>query len=154
MEQIRIKLRRAKPTDTRNIMELMSELDRPLPKDSYNNKRFQKLINSYIQTKPHNDSKGIILAKSGQKVIGLVSYVLLVRLNQRLAEFWIPELVVSKEYRRQGIGKLLINRCKVIAKRMKCYRIRLESRNDRIDSHSFYRNIGFQQIALVFEVKL
>jgi ribosomal protein S18 acetylase RimI-like enzyme len=154
MEQIRIKLRRAKPTDTRNIMELMSELDRPLPKDSYDNKRFQKLINSYIQTKPHNDSKGIILAKSGQKVIGLVSYVLLVRLNQRLAEFWIPELVVSKEYRRQGIGKLLINRCKVIAKRMKCYRIRLESRNDRIDSHSFYRNIGFQQIALVFEVKL
>jgi ribosomal protein S18 acetylase RimI-like enzyme len=154
MEQIQIKLRRAKPTDTRNIMELMSELDRPLPKDSYDNKRFQKLINSYIQTKPHNDSKGIILAKSGQKVIGLVSYVLLVRLNQRLAEFWIPELVVSKEYRRQGIGKLLINRCKVIAKRMKCYRIRLESRNDRIDSHNFYRNIGFQQIALVFEVKL
>jgi ribosomal protein S18 acetylase RimI-like enzyme len=154
MEHIQIKLRRAKPTDTRNIMELMSELDRPLPKDSYDNKRFQKLINSYIQTKPHNDSKGIILAKSGQKVIGLVSYVLLVRLNQRLAEFWIPELVVSKEYRRQGIGKLLINRCKVIAKRMKCYRIRLESRNDRIDSHNFYRNIGFQQIALVFEVKL
>jgi ribosomal protein S18 acetylase RimI-like enzyme len=154
MEQIQIKLRRAKPTDIKNIMELMSEIDRPLPKDSYDNKRFQKLINSYIQTKPHNDSKGIILATSGQKVVGLVSYVLLERLNQRLAEFWIPELVVSKEYRRQGIGKLLINRCKVIAKRMKCYRIRLESRNDRIDSHNFYRNIGFQQIALVFEVKL
>jgi ribosomal protein S18 acetylase RimI-like enzyme len=154
MEQIQIKLRRAKPTDIKNIMELMSEIDRPLPKDSYDNKRFQKLINSYIQTKPHNDSKGIILATSGQKVVGLVSYVLLERLNQRLAEFWIPELVVSKEYRRQGIGKLLINRCKVIAKRMKCYRIRLESRNDRIDSHNFYRNIGFQQIALVFELKL
>jgi ribosomal protein S18 acetylase RimI-like enzyme len=154
MEQIQIKLRCAKPTDIKNIMELMSEIDRPLPKDSYDNKRFQKLINSYIQTKPHNDSKGIILATSGQKVVGLVSYVLLERLNQHLAEFWIPELVVSKEYRRQGIGKLLINRCKVIAKRMKCYRIRLESRNDRIDSHNFYRNIGFQQIALVFEVKL
>jgi GNAT superfamily N-acetyltransferase len=154
MEQIQIKLRHAKPTDTRNIMQLMSELDRPLPKGSYDNKRFQKLINSYIQTRLHNDSKGIILATSGQKVIGLASYVLLVRLNQRLAEFWIPELVVSKEYRRQGIGKLLINRCKVIAKKMKCYRIRLESRNDRIDSHNFYRNVGFQQIALVFEVKL
>jgi ribosomal protein S18 acetylase RimI-like enzyme len=154
MEQIQIKLRHAKPTDTKNIIDLMSELDRPLPKDSYEIKRFQKLINSYIQTKPRNDSKGIILATSGRKVVGLLSYVILERLNQRLAEFWIPELVVSKEYRRKGIGKLLIDRCKVIAKRMKCYRIRLESRNDRIDSHNFYRNIGFQQIALVFEVKL
>jgi len=154
MEQIQIKLRHAKPTDTKYLIDLMSELDRPLPKDSYEIKRFQKLINSYIQTRPHNDSKGIILATSGRKVIGLLSYVILERLNQRLAEFWIPELVVSKEHRRKGIGKLLINRCKVIAKRMKCYRIRLESRNDRIDSHNFYRKIGFQQIALVFEVKV
>ena len=154
MEQIQIKLRRAKPTDTRNIMELMSELGRPLPKDSYEIKRFRKLINSYIQTKPHNDSKGIILATSGRKVIGLLSYVILERLNQPMAEFWVPELIVSKDYRLQGIGKLLINRCKVIAKRMKCYRIRLESRNDRIDSHNFYRKIGFQQIAMVFEAKL
>jgi ribosomal protein S18 acetylase RimI-like enzyme len=154
MEQIQIKLRHAKPTDIKNIIDLISELDRPLPKDSYEIKRFQKLINSYIQTKPRNDSKGIILDTSGRKVVGLLSYVTLERLNQRLAEFWIPELVVSKEYRRKGIGKLLIDRCKVIAKRMKCYRIRLESRNDRIDSHNFYRNIGFQQIALVFEVKL
>ena len=154
MEQIQIRLKRGKPTDTKNILELLSELDRPLPKDSYESKRFQKLINSYIQTKPHNDSKGIILATSGRKLIGLVSYVLLERLNQRSREFWIPELVVSKDYRRKGIGKLLINRCKVIAKRMKCYRIRLESRNDRINSHNFYKKIGFQQIALVFEKRM
>ena len=154
MEQIQIRLKRGKPTDTKNILELLSELDRPLPKDSYDNKRFQKLINSYIQTKPHNDSKGIILATSGRKLIGLASYVILERLNQRLREFWIPELVVSKDYRRKGIGKLLINKCKVIAKRMKCYRIRLESRNDRINSHNFYKKIGFQQIALVFEKRM
>jgi GNAT superfamily N-acetyltransferase len=154
MEQIQIRLRRGKPTDTKNILELLSELDRPLPKDSYESKRFQKLINSYIQTKPHNGNKGIILATLGRKLIGLASYVILERLNQRLREFWIPELVISKDYRRKGIGKLLINRCKVMAKRMKCYRIRLESRNDRIDSHNFYRKIGFHQIALVFEVKL
>jgi GNAT superfamily N-acetyltransferase len=154
MEQIPIKLRHAKPTDTKDIIDLMSELDRPLPKNSYEIKRFQKLVNSYIHPKPFDDNRGIILASSGRKVIGLLSYVILDRLNQRLAEFWIPELVVSKDYRRKGIGKLLINRCKVIAKRMKCYRIRLESRNDRIDSHNFYKNIGFQQIALVFEVKL
>jgi ribosomal protein S18 acetylase RimI-like enzyme len=70
-----------------------------------------------------------------------------------LREFWIPELVVSKEYRTQGTGKLLIQKCESIAKRKK-FRIRLESRNDRIDSHNFYKKMGFQQIALVFEKKL
>ena len=62
--------------------------------------------------------------------------------------------VVSKEYRSQGIGKLQVQKCESLAKRKKCYRIRLESRNDRIDAHNFYKKIGFQQIAQVFEKKL
>jgi ribosomal protein S18 acetylase RimI-like enzyme len=71
-----------------------------------------------------------------------------------LSEFWIPELVVSGEYRNSGIRKLLIQRCESLAKRNKCYRIRLESRNDRISSHNFYKKIGFQQIAFTFEKKI
>jgi GNAT superfamily N-acetyltransferase len=71
-----------------------------------------------------------------------------------LREFWIPELVVSEEHRCHGIGKLLIQKCEFVAKRKKCYRIRLESRNDRIDSHNFYKRIGFQQIALTFEKRV
>lgn len=94
------------------------------------------------------------MATTGSKIIGLVSFVLFERLNQPLREFWIPELVVSKEYRGQGTGKLLIQRCETIAKRKKCYRIRLESRNDRVDSHNFYKKIGFQQIALAFVKRL
>jgi ribosomal protein S18 acetylase RimI-like enzyme len=61
---------------------------------------------------------------------------------------------ISKEYRSQAIGKLLVQKCKSLAKRKKCYRITLESRNDRIDAHNFYKKIGFQQIAQVFEKKL
>jgi ribosomal protein S18 acetylase RimI-like enzyme len=68
--------------------------------------------------------------------------------------YTLPLSVISKEYRSQGIGKLLVQKCESLAKRKKCYRIRLESRNDRIDAHSFYKKIGFQQIAQVFEKKL
>jgi len=99
-------------------------------------------------------NRGIILATTDSKIIGLVSFELLERLNQPLREFWIPELVVSEEYRSRGIGRLLIRKCELIAKRKKCYRIRLESRNDRIDSHNFYKRIGFQQIALTFEKRV
>jgi ribosomal protein S18 acetylase RimI-like enzyme len=154
MKEGKVKLRHLKAADINSIIELLAQLDRPLPIDRYETKKFQKLIKNYIQFNSTNFNRGIILATSDSKIIGLVSYVLLERLNQSFSEFWIPELVVSKEYRNQGIGKLLIQRCESISKRKKCYRIRLESRNDRIDSHIFYRKIGFEQIALAFEKRM
>ena len=154
MKEGKVKLRHLKAADINSIIELLAQLDRPLPTDRYETKKFQKLIKSYMQFNSTNFNRGIILATSDSKIIGLVSYVLLERLNQSFSEFWIPELVVSKEYRNQGIGKLLIQRCESISKRKKCYRIRLESRNDRIDSHIFYKKIGFEQIALAFEKRM
>lgn len=128
-----------------------AQLDRPLPKDKYQTKKFQKHIRSYILSSLTKGKRGIILATTDSKIIGLVSFKLLERLNQSLREFWIPEIVVAEKYRRIGIGKLVIQKCEFIAKRKNCYRIRLESRNDRIDSHNFYKRIGFEQIALTFE---
>jgi ribosomal protein S18 acetylase RimI-like enzyme len=154
MEQGKVKLRRSKGTDVNSIIELLEKLDRPLPKNRYETKKFQKVIKNYIQSNSTRGNRGIILATTGSKIIGLVSFVILERLNQAFKEFWIPELVVSEEYRSQGVGKLLIQKCESIAKRKKCYRIRLESRNDRIHSHDFYRKIGFQQIALAFEKRM
>jgi ribosomal protein S18 acetylase RimI-like enzyme len=154
MNEGQVKLRHAKETDVKCIIELQAQLDRPSPKDRFEAKKFRKLVKSYIQSNYTKDTHGIILALIGSNIIGMVSFVLLERLNQPLREFWIPELVISKEYRRQGIGKLLVQKCESLAKRKKCYRIRLESRNDRIDAHNFYKKIGFQQIAQVFEKKL
>lgn len=152
MKEERVRIRYAKATDTNDIIELLQQLDRPSPRDRYQKRKFRVIINYYTNVTKREHS--ILLATIGSKIIGLVSFVLLERLNQPLMEFWIPELVVSKEYRNQGTGKLLIQKCESIAKRKKCYRIRLVSRNDRIDSHNFYKKIGFQQIALAFEKRL
>ena len=146
-----VKLVHAKMTDVKNIIKLQALLDRPLPKDKHEIRKFQKLVKDYIRLK---DSRGIILATSNSKLIGMVSYVLVDRLNQSLRELWIPELVVTNDYRNRGVGKRLVMKCESIARRKKCYRIRLESRNDRIDSHAFYKKIGFSQMALAFEKKL
>jgi GNAT superfamily N-acetyltransferase len=154
MEEGKIKLRFARTIDVKSVIQLLAQLDRSLPKDKYETKKFQKLIKSYILSSSTKGNRGIILARTDSKIIGLVSFQLLERLNQPLREFWIPELVVSEEYRSHGIGKLLIQKCEFIAKRKNCYRIRLESRIDRIDSHNFYKRIGFQQIALTFEKRV
>jgi ribosomal protein S18 acetylase RimI-like enzyme len=154
MEERKVRLRYSKPADIKNIIDLQAQLDRPLPKSRYESRKFQEIVENYIQSNPTKGNCGIILAMSGPKIIGLVSFVLLERLNQPSKEFWIPELVVSAEYRNIGVGKLLMQKCESIAKQKKCYRIRLESRNDRIDSHNFYKKIGFQQIALTFEKRI
>ena len=109
-------------TDVKNIIKLQALLDRPLPKDKPEIRKFQKLVKDYIR---HKDSRGIILATSNSKLIGMVSYVLVDRLNQSLRELWIPELVVIIDYRNRGIGKRLVMKCESIARRKKCYRIDL-----------------------------
>ena len=99
MEECKIKLRLAKTADVGSIIELLAQLDRPLPKDRHETKRFQKLIKikSYIVSSSTKGNRRIILATTDSKIIGLISFELLERLNQPLREFWIPELVVSEE---------------------------------------------------------
>jgi ribosomal protein S18 acetylase RimI-like enzyme len=151
MEKTLVKIRCAKSSDINNLIFLLGELDRPVPKDRYENNRFEILLKRYIQGTASKGGRGIVLATSHSKIIGMVSFVLLDRLDQRMQEFWIPDLIVSQEYRNQGIGGLLMNKCEKIAKIKQCYRIRLESRNDRFRSHGFYKKMGFRQNALVFE---
>jgi ribosomal protein S18 acetylase RimI-like enzyme len=149
-----VRLRYARTADAKNIIELQGQLDRPLPKNKPEAIKFERLVKEYMKFSSTSGDRGIILAITGSNVIGLVSFVILDRLNQLTKEFWIPDLIVLKEYRNQGIGKMLMKKCELIAKRRKCYRLRLESRNDRSDAHIFYKKIGFKQIALVFEKRV
>ena len=152
MNEKRVKIKHACGNNSKRIFELLAELDRPSPKDIEGYRKFKTLIDNHIDS--NNPYNAILVAIVGSEIIGLVSYVLLDRLNQRSREFWIPELVVSRAYRNQGIGRLLIQKCESIAKRKHCYRMRLESGNDRIKSHQFYKKIGFKQIALTFAKRL
>jgi len=72
MEKGQVKLRHAKETDVKSIIELQAQLDRPLPKDRYETKKFKKLVKSYIQYNSTKGNRGIILAMTGEKIIGLV----------------------------------------------------------------------------------
>ena len=88
------------------------------------------------------------------KIVGMVSIVFLSRLNQTTLEMYIPDLVVHEKYQSKGIGKKLINSCISLAKEKKCHRIRLESGNQRKESHQFYKHLGFEQSALFFAKNL
>ena len=145
-----ISIVKATDKDIPVILELLYELERPTPIDDKEIKVFRNKIKDYFS----DSQKIILMAKKGFKPVGLVSVIFLRRLNRVKLEMYIPELIVTKEFRQTGIGKKLIEHCIILAKKNDCYRIRLESGNQRKDSHLFYKNLGFEQSSLSFSMNI
>ena len=145
-----IQIRKAAKNDIPIILDLLYELGRPKPDNNSDGDVFQRLIKEYFS----EENKEIMLAETNTTIVGIVSMMFLSRLNQKYPELYIPELVVTKDFQNQGVGEKLINACIVIAKERKCYRIRLESGNQRKESHKFYKKLGFEQTALSFSKNL
>ena len=148
MQVTSIKIRTAKQSDTDEILNLLYQLGRPKPKSTKS--VFQKRILQYLKDK----DKKIFLATLDSETVGLVSAILVPRLNQTKPELYIPELVVLESYRNMGIGKSLIDFCIKMAQKKNCFRIRLESGNKRVAAHKFYRALGFDQYAKTYKLDL
>ena len=137
--------------DIPSLLELLYELGRPKPQKDNELETFAKLLKNYMQ----EDDKKILVAEiENSKIVGMMSIVFLSRLNQNTLEMYVPELIVSQNYRSNGIGKKLINFSIDIGKEKKCHRMRLESGNQRTESHKFYRNLGFQTSSIFFTKNL
>ncbi len=133
------------------LLGLLYDLGRPKPQKDSDVEIFRKLVTKYVK----DSDKTILVAEfDDMKIIGMVSVMYLPRLNQSTLEMYIPELVVLQKYQNHGIGKTLINSCITLAQEKKCHRIRLESGNQRKDSHEFYKHMGFEQSALSFTLNL
>jgi ribosomal protein S18 acetylase RimI-like enzyme len=146
-----VTVRTSSDKDIPILLGLLYDLGRPKPQKDSDVETFRKLVTKYVK----DSDKTILVAElDDMKIIGMVSVMFLSRLNQSTLEMYIPELVVLQKYQKQGIGKKLINSCIVLAKEKKCHRIRLESGNQRKESHEFYEHLGFEQSALSFTLNL
>ena len=144
-------IREASDKDIPIILGLLYDLGRSKPQKDSDVDTFRKLITKYLTD---SDKQILVVVLDDVKIIGMVSMVFLPRLNRTTLEMYIPELVVLEKYHNQGIGKKLINSCIALAKEKKCHRIRLESGNQRKESHQFYKHLGFEQSALSFTKNL
>ena len=146
-----ITIRESTYDDIPSLLELLDELGRPKPQKDNDLEKFTALLKNYMQ----EDDKKILVAQiDNSKIIGMISMVFLSRLNQNTSEMYVPELIVSQNYRSKGIGKKLINFSIELGKEKKCHRIRLESGNQRIESHKFYKHLGFEDSSIFFTKNL
>jgi GNAT superfamily N-acetyltransferase len=146
-----ITIRESTYDDIPSLLELLDELGRPKPQKDNDLEKFTALLKNYMQ----EDDKKILVAQiDNSKIIGMISMVFLSRLNQNTSEMYVPELIVSQNYHSKGIGKKLINFSIELGKEKKCHRIRLESGNQRIESHKFYKHLGFEDSSVFFTKNL
>ena len=144
-------VRSASSKDIPEILGLLYDLGRPKPQQDSDVEIFRKLVTKYVK----DSDKTILVAEfDDMKIVGMVSVMFLPRLNQTTLEMYIPELIVLEKYHNHGIGKKIINSCISIAKKKNCHRIRLESGNQRKESHQFYKHLGFEQFAHSFTKNL
>ncbi|WP_428324744.1 GNAT family N-acetyltransferase [Nitrosopumilus sp.] len=146
-----VTIRDATDKDIPIILGLLYDLGRPKPHQDSDVDSFRKLVKNYIQD---SDKKLLVAILDDVKIVGMISMMLLSRLNRDALEMYIPELIVLGKHQGQGIGKKLITSCIAFATEKKCHRIRLDSGNSRKESHEFYKHIGFEQSSLSFTKNL
>jgi predicted N-acetyltransferase YhbS len=94
----------------------------------------------------------LLVAEEG-KVVGSVVLFIAPNLSHNgLPWALVENVIVDQKYRRQGIGKLLMDYAIARAKEAGCYRIGLSSDKTRREAHQFYRALGFTASAHGFRL--
>jgi GNAT superfamily N-acetyltransferase len=87
---------------------------------------------------------GILVADSGGQVIGVCQLIVFRHLQSRGALCAEVESVhVHADWRRLGVGRLLMRAAQQRATELGCYRIQLTSNAARPDAHRFYEDLGY-----------
>lgn len=67
---------------------------------------------------------------------------------------FLENVYVEKEFRKQGVGRKLIEKAIEEAKEQGCYKLLGTSRHSNIEAHKFYERFGFKNHGLEFRMNL
>jgi len=92
----------------------------------------------------------ILLAETDGTVVGLLASHRCWMLQYARPVIRITALVVGRNARRRGVGRLLMEHAERMAVAEGCEFVELTSAADRTDAHAFYRSIGYEANSLRF----
>ena len=125
-------------SELNNLLELYTELgDNPIPEidDSIKDK-WKSICN--------DENYHIVVAKENNKIVSTCTVIIIPNLthNQRPYAF-IENVVTSKDYRKKGYGKPVLNYAKDMAIKENCYKIMLLTGSKRESTLNFYKKAGY-----------
>lgn len=118
--------------------EAISELSEQLGYKSSN-----KIIRNRLNLILKNDSHFVFVAVSDEKIIAWIHGFYSLRIESE-AFVEIGGLVVNENYRKNGIGKILVESAIKWSEARNCKKIRVRSNIIRTDSHKFYKKMTFK----------
>jgi GNAT superfamily N-acetyltransferase len=102
-----------------------------------------------------NRGMRLLVAELGGSVVGTVTLALVPNLTHG-GRPWaqVENMVVEEDRRGTGVGRRLIEECLRIGHEAGCYKVQLQSGNQRRegrhDAHAFYAHLGFQPSSVGF----
>jgi len=95
----------------------------------------------------------LLVAEDEGEVIGSLVLLTVPNLSHEARPWALVEnVVVDEQYRRRGIGRLLMNYAIGKAKETGCHKIGLSSDTSRKEAHKFYRSMEFEASAHGFRL--
>jgi predicted N-acetyltransferase YhbS len=102
-------------------------------------------VYAQIQAMPGHE---LLVAEDGGEVVGSVVLLIVPNLSHRASPWAIIEnVIVTQKYRKQGIGRQLMEYAVDRAQEAGCYVIELSSNKTRNEAHRFYESLGFEASA-------
>ncbi len=149
-----INIRKAKKDDFNGILKLAEELyrtevpfDKNLNKNYYNNQKAKDTLKKSILSR----KKIHLVAIDNNDIIGYIDGYILDKEEvyiQKVA--YLDHLCVSPNYRKQGIGKLLMDEFTEIMKKQDVKFIKLNAFENNISAVSLYKKEGFKEYSIYY----
>lgn len=134
-----IEFRTLTKKDIPSLMELYVQLD------SVNNSNYNIEESEQIWERiSKNKSIKYFVAADGEKIVSTCWTCLMPNMTHHGREIcFIENVVTHKDYRKQGLGRKVIEMAIEDARAHNCYMVCLLSGASRTEAHDFYRKLGF-----------
>jgi GNAT superfamily N-acetyltransferase len=139
-----IKIRNAKRSDSKQIIELINELakfEKLMPPDENAKKR---LINDAFGKKPK--FKAIVADGGTGKLLGYAFYFFTYSSFLAKNTLYLEDIFISEQFRNKGIGKLFFDELVKIAKKNNCGRMEWAVLDWNVNAINFYEKLGAKQL--------
>jgi len=133
-------IRRARPADSQRIVQMVGQLaayhgDTPtLKHDDLSRDLFSE-----------NPWVSIVVAEMGGKLIGYAAMCGLIQLQFGVRGMDMHHLFTEAAFRGQGVGRSLVEACKIEATILSCRYLEVGTHMDNHGAQAFYTSIGFER---------
>jgi len=155
-----MEIRQAKKKDIEKIIPIMleiAELHQKGRDDIFKEKTESEIKTELVQTMLDKNSDILVITKK-EIIYGVLIYKFKnIKKHNNLKDakiLWIEELGIKKEYQKQGLGKLLMQKAKEVAQEKRCDRLELNCWNFNENAIEFYKIIGMQEQRINMEIKI